>query len=118
MKTRNHLVLIVSLFFTVVSGAFAITGLDTTFGIGGKVITDFGSTTDVASDMALQADGKIVVAGHTAIGGVDVFAVARYNTNGSLDTTFNTTGKVTTPIGASGSVATSVAIQTDGKIVV
>ncbi|MEJ7665423.1 MAG: FG-GAP-like repeat-containing protein [Hymenobacter sp.] len=45
------------------------------------------------------------------------FAVVRYNTNGSLDTSFNGTGKVITPIGSSGDRASSVAIQPDGKIV-
>ena len=65
--------------------------------------------------MALQADGKIVAVGSGAADGVADFAVVRYNTNGSLDTSFGGSGVVVTP-GIGG--AYSVAIQADGKIVV
>ena len=94
--------------------------LDTTFTSNGKVITDIGSSTsDRANAVAIQSDGKIIVAGTS---GQD-FALVRYNTDGSLDTTFDTDGKVTTntdSLGGSFGTAegTSVAIQTDGKIVV
>ncbi|MEV6050381.1 calcium-binding protein [Streptomyces sp. NPDC052107] len=90
--------------------------LDTTFGTGGKVITDFGGTIDEAFGVAVQTDGKIVAAGITNAGGTFDFALARYNTNGSLDTTFGTGGKVTTNFGGS-DVARGVTLQTDGKIV-
>jgi uncharacterized delta-60 repeat protein len=91
--------------------------LDTTFGTLGKVTTAIGSAGDVANAVAIQADGKIVTAGWSYNGTDDDFALARYNTNGSLDTTFDTDGKVTTAIGTSDDVALSVAIQSDGKIV-
>jgi uncharacterized delta-60 repeat protein len=92
--------------------------LDTTFNGTGKVTTDFGLGDDKSRSVAVQNDGKIVVAGSAFTGtGLD-FAVVRYNTNGTLDTTFNGTGKVTTAIGSSLDEATSVAIQKDGKIVV
>ena len=68
--------------------------------------------------MVLQSDGKIVVAGYSVIGGNFDFALARYNTNGSLDTSFDTDGKLTTAIGASDDQARSVILQSDGKIVV
>jgi uncharacterized delta-60 repeat protein len=76
--------------------------LDKTFGGGkGEVTTDIGNkSNDVAVRIALQADGKIVVAGATAPNGVsttttDDLALVRYNPDGSLDTTFGTGGKVT-----------------------
>lgn len=91
--------------------------LDTTFNITGKVTTAIGTGDDQAMAVAIQSDDKIVVAGHTFNGADYDFAVVRYNTNGSLDTTFNTTGKVTTAIGASDDKVSAVAIQSDGKIV-
>ena len=65
--------------------------------------------------MTLQSNGKIIVAGSSDQGNTSV-ALARYNSDGSLDTTFNGTGKVTTAI-AAGALAASVAVQGDGKIV-
>ena len=91
-------------------------GLDPSFGTGGKVVTPVGSSDDNAYSMAIQADRRIVVAGRSSNGSTSDFALARYNTNGTLDTAFNGTGKVVTPIG-SGGVAFAVAIQSDGRIV-
>jgi uncharacterized delta-60 repeat protein len=95
--------------------------LDPTFGTGGQVQTDFNHSTDIANAVALQADGKLVVVGQTYTNndytGED-FAVARYNSNGSLDTTFGTNGKVTTDFPGLAAVASSVVIQPDGKILV
>src|SRR5215218_5083616 len=65
--------------------------LDATFGSGGKVFTDFGSTRDSAGrTVAIQGDGKIVVAGFSHLRGGDEedFALARYNRDGSLDQSF------------------------------
>jgi uncharacterized delta-60 repeat protein len=87
--------------------------LDPSFGTGGKVTTDFAPFNSQASSVAIQADGKIVAAGSA---GSD-FALARYTSDGSLDTSFGTGGKVTTDFGPFGSGASSVAIQADGKIV-
>jgi uncharacterized delta-60 repeat protein len=92
--------------------------LDTTFDGDGKVTTDFGGGDDTAHSVAIQSDGKIVVAGYIYKVGGDDFALARYNANGSLDTTFDGDGKVTTDFGVSLDRAYSVAIQSDGKIVV
>jgi uncharacterized delta-60 repeat protein len=92
---------------------------DTTFGAAGKVITDLTGGPDQAFGLALQGDGKIVVAGSAYNGVIGDFALVRYNANGSLDTTFNGTGKVTTPMGDSATAGiTGVAVQADGKIVV
>jgi uncharacterized delta-60 repeat protein len=89
-------------------------GLDVSFGTTGKVTTDFGGADDQARDVALQPDGKIVVAGSSA-GRV---ALARYNPDGSLDTSFDGDGRVVTPFGSGGSAARGVVVQPDGKIVV
>ncbi|MBL8311384.1 MAG: hypothetical protein JNL19_13245 [Burkholderiales bacterium] len=91
--------------------------LDSSFGSGGKVITAIGGATDSATALALQPDGKIVAAGHCGTGLTDDFCVARYQSNGSLDTSFNGTGMVITPIGSSADRATGLALQPDGKIV-
>ena len=95
--------------------------LDSSFGDNGRVITRLTEEYDGASAVAIQPDGKIVVAGSryncASLGG-GCFAVVRYNTNGSLDTSFNGTGIVITPVNGSHDFAFSLAIQTDGKIVV
>ncbi len=92
--------------------------LDITFDGDGKVTTNFGGDYDQANCVAIQSDGKIVVAGSSWNGNSYVFALTRYNSNGSLDTTFDGDGTVTTDIGGSNDGANSVAIQSDGKIVV
>lgn len=69
--------------------------LDTSFGTSGTgiVTTDIGSDSDHGSDVAVDSNGKIVVAGYTNASGTNsVFAVARYNTDGSLDSTFDADG--------------------------
>ncbi|BAY76081.1 FG-GAP repeat-containing protein [Nostoc linckia NIES-25] len=92
--------------------------LDTTFNTTGKVTTDFNADKDGSYSIAVQDDGKILVAGYSNNGTDDDFAIARYNSDGSLDTTFNTTGKVTTDFNASKEGGNSIAIQDDGKILV
>jgi uncharacterized delta-60 repeat protein len=100
--------------------------LDATFGSGGKVATDFFGGEDGANGAVLQSDGKIVAAGvaRKTNGDYDI-ALARYNTNGTLDATFGSglNGKVTTdfgcPPGSFGvEAANSVALQSDGSIVI
>jgi uncharacterized delta-60 repeat protein/LPXTG-motif cell wall-anchored protein len=88
--------------------------LDTTFGTGGKATTDIGGGQDMGNSTALQSDGKIIVAGSSG----DDFAVVRYNTDGSLDTSFDTDGKATTDINGGIDSGQSVAIQSNGKIIV
>ena len=91
--------------------------LDTTFGGTGIVISDF-VFSEAATGIAVQQDGKIVVAAISvtgAQGSGSKLAVMRYNSDGSLDTSFNGTGRVA-DIGDAN--ANAVTIQTDGKIVV
>ncbi|HIK09829.1 MAG TPA: DUF4347 domain-containing protein, partial [Oscillatoriaceae cyanobacterium M33_DOE_052] len=85
---------------------------------GGRIGTDFAGGTDQGYAMVLQPDGKIVVAGLANNGSNNDFAVARYNSDATLDTSFNTTGKVTTAIGSSNDQGYAIALQSDGKIVV
>ena len=97
---------------------YDITGtLDNTFDTDGKQTTDFGSN-DQGYAVVIQSNGKIVMVGYANNGANNDFAIVRYNSNGLLDNTFDTDGKQTTAVGASDDFATSVAIQSDGKIVV
>jgi uncharacterized delta-60 repeat protein len=90
--------------------------LDPTFGLGGQVVTDFAGSYDEARGVAFQADGKIVAAGFALIRSFD-FALARYNTDGSQDSTFDGDGKVTTDFNLeSVDLAYPVAVQRDGRI--
>ena len=91
--------------------------LDASFGKGGKVTTDFGSTFEGALSVAVQPDGKIVAAGQAVIGSFNRFALARYNSDGTLDPAFGTGGKVITGFAGVSAQANSVAVQWDGKIV-
>src|SRR6185437_14390519 len=75
-------------------------------------------TSAFANSVAAQPDGKIVVAGYADIGGVDQFALVRYNSDGGLDTSFNSNGKVTTAVGTGTCKGEGVTLQEDGKIVV
>ena len=96
--------------------------LDPTFGDNGKVITKFKPGTfnlfDQAFALVLQPDGKIVAAGVTNVNDAADFALARYRTNGRLDTTFGHGGRVTTRFNGGAESIRAIALQADGKIVV
>ena len=93
--------------------------LDASFGSNGKVITLTSGIIEGASAVCFQSDGKIVTAGTGLVAGSSgVFSLARYDIDGSLDTTFDTDGKLTTSVGIGpNTLAYDAAIQTDGKIV-
>ena len=96
--------------------------LDDTFGPSdnGYAITNFSATNDTAYTVALQPDdNKIVVAGITDEGGLDPdFALARYNTDGSLDIALGSNGQITTDLSNNGNDgAFALALQGDGKII-
>ncbi len=107
--------------------------LDTTFDVDGYVITDFDGASgptadDNLLDIAIQSDGRIVAVGNAQsndlrpLGSQEV-AIARYNSNGSLDTMFGGgDGKVLTDIApaafSSQDTANAVAIEADGQIIV
>ena len=103
--------------------------LDSSFGASGRRATDFGTSFDSAKAVALQPDGKIVVAGGSGVGmtpAQENFAIARYTTAGSLDTSFSGDGMDTVDLGGGSAVgdeaaqerATDVAILPNGEILV
>lgn len=96
--------------------------LDTTFGpnSNGRVVTDLKlGKMDYVKDMTIQSDNKIIVVGYTYVGNYTDFAVLRYTTTGSLDTSFDGDGIAKTSFGTnSQDYGRAVAIQADGKIVV
>jgi uncharacterized delta-60 repeat protein len=99
----------------------AATDRDQSFGGGtGLVTTDFDGSDDQAYAVALQTDGRIVVAGGRNVDddfSPNDFALARYNSDGSLDNSFNGDGTVITDFGTNRDHARAVAIATDGAIV-
>jgi len=103
--------------------------LDPSFRGDGTARTNFTKWDDSASDVAIQADGKIVAAGVAgfAWGSLPTFALARYRVDGTLDPSFGDGGKLRTRVGGVqpdqqldivGSWASAVALQSDGRIVV
>lgn len=94
-------------------------GIDAGFGTGGKVITQVGTRGDSARAVAIQPDGRIVVAGWTDSTGTDSnFLVLRYRSDGTLDPTFGDNGRYVHAFGTGTDRAHAVAIQDDGRIVV
>lgn len=100
--------------------------LDSTFGSGGKVMTPVGSSWDNARDIAVQPDGKIIQVGSVALPAEIIhgmqytnsaYGVVRYNSDGSIDTSFGANGVATVQVGFS-DVCESVVLQPDGKILV
>ena len=93
---------------------------DVSFGINGTVSTDFAGSTDRAWAVVIEADGRIIVAGHAAspAAGDNDFAVARYLSTGALDPAFGAGGKVMTDIAGRTDLAFAARLQADDKIVV
>lgn len=93
--------------------------LDAGFGSAGRVIFNAGTNHDGIHAMALQKDGKIVVAGYALLtSNVYNFAISRFNVDGTLDTAFGTNGTALYSVGAGNSTAHAIGIQSDGKIIV
>ena len=101
--------------------------LDNTFGVSGKVVQRLGMRFTFVFDLALQADGKLIVGGFAYESDItndpSCFVLMRVNPDGSLDSDFGTSGKVCTYFGAGGSIdidkseAYSMRLLSDGKIV-
>ena len=91
--------------------------LDSAFGNDGMLTTDIGD--DLVTSLAIQSDGKVLVASETSLGTESVFdyAAVRYNTDGSLDDTFDTDGIVVVPVAAPTDRPAAVLVQPDGHIV-
>lgn len=94
---------------------------DSSFSDDGIQTTDFGNTVDLLQSVALQPDGKIVVAGTTSVhdyGDVIDIVVVRYNADGSFDHSFSEDGYLIRSIDEFSDHANSVIIQTDSKILI
>lgn len=95
--------------------------LDTSFDGDGIVVTSFdysGITADVLNAIGIQTDGKILTVGHTwDTPDISVITLARYNSDGSLDTSFDGDGKLITWFTQSDNPV-ALAIQPDGKFIV
>jgi uncharacterized delta-60 repeat protein len=93
--------------------------IDTTFGGGaGFVTTSIGDGATGLDELALQPDGKIVAAGGASVEGNSDIALVRYNTDGTLDTSFGVSGGTTGPTLPGDQIATGLVLQGDGKLVV
>lgn len=119
MKIKITIAAVISLNCLTVSleSSAQIGFLDTSFGSDGIVITSLGIEDDFAQSVVVQTDNKIIVAGYSDNGSQNVFAMTRYNSDGSLDISFGNDGLVFTQIGNSGNRVHAAAIQSDGKIV-
>jgi uncharacterized delta-60 repeat protein len=95
--------------------------LDPSFDGDGRVTTDFLGFNDIARGVAIQADGRIVAGGSAARTSTtpnrDVFAIARYLADGSLDASFDGDGRVTTDFDLTNNLANALIVQPDGRIV-
>jgi uncharacterized delta-60 repeat protein len=95
--------------------------LDTTFNTTGQVLTDFAGGDDAANAVAIDpSTGRLIAAGSAGANSTNTtttFALARYNTDGTLDSTFGTGGKVTTAIGSQDDEAFAVGVGAKGLIV-
>ena len=89
--------------------------LDTTLGGNGMVITDLGQN-ETGNAVAIQTDGKIILAGKRDSGTASDFLLVRYNSNGSLDTSFGDGGKIISDLEGNSDAAVDVTLQGDGKI--
>ena len=90
--------------------------LDMGFGSNGKVLSAFTSTS-VGSVLALQEDGKILLSGHAWSGSENQFAMMRYLSNGSPDSTFGVHGQVQAGFTMKNAISRAMTIQPDGKII-
>ncbi|HEY9692375.1 MAG TPA: DUF4347 domain-containing protein [Oculatellaceae cyanobacterium] len=89
--------------------------IDTSFGGNGSIA--YIGSNSIASGVAVQSDGKILFLGSNNTGGNQDIVLERYNSNGSIDTTFGNNGKLLSDLGGS-EYAKSLIVQTDGKILV
>lgn len=93
--------------------------VDTSFAAGGRALTAVGAGEDYANVAAVQADGRLIVAGSSAAGSGTQISIVRYGRDGTLDTSFGNAGRVMPAMGAQGNdQALAIALQPDGKILV
>lgn len=93
--------------------------LDEEFGNSGLVSTNFVARDEYPKFVKLQSDGKIIAGGDVEErNGIHDYVIARYNTNGSLDSSFGSEGKVFFDVNISSEIADNIILQSDGKILV
>ncbi|MEZ5425079.1 MAG: delta-60 repeat domain-containing protein [Pyrinomonadaceae bacterium] len=115
---KKAVLLMIVIFLGAVNLLAAAGDLDPTFDSDGVVFTAVSPSSDNASAVVIDSAGKIVVAGTTSNGLVSDFAVARYNTDGSLDTSFDSDGIVTTDFNSTNDLGYGVAIDSQNRIIV
>jgi uncharacterized delta-60 repeat protein len=91
--------------------------LDSTFGVGGKVITSIAGMSGFANDILADANGNLIVSGNAGQGSNSDFAIAKYFSNGRPDSSWGTNGIETTNFFGFFDIAYASALQADGKIV-
>ncbi len=104
-----------------VSSSYAAGALDTTFGNNGFTLTDFKVGNDQAYGLVETKDGKILAVGYSNNGAETEntnIALARYNSDGTLDTSFGVEGQVSVDVSGENDMARAIALEADGKIVV
>ena len=89
---------------------------DESFGVGGKVRTEFFDEGNIAWSVFLQPDGRIIAGGYAIKNGVPLYALARYTGDGSLDNSFDGDGKLT--VDTRSGIGRKVTVQPDGKIII
>ncbi len=92
--------------------------IDPSFGTNGFTTIDFSSNYDAANALAIQSDGKILVAGRSTSNVYYDVAIARLNANGQLDNSFNGSGKVLVDLQGESDEARTITLQKDGKIII
>jgi uncharacterized delta-60 repeat protein len=92
--------------------------LDSSFSSDGWATATLGSGTSAAWDVAIQIDGKIILAGESSNGTNQDFSLFRFNTDGSLDTSFSYDGKASYDFFSKNEIGKSIALQSDRKILV
>lgn len=101
-----------------VAARFSVDGVpDSTFGGDGYVVPSVPEFQSVATSLAIQADGKVVLAGWSWNGTDSRFVAARLHTDGTQDASFDGDGIVETDLGTQNDIANAVLVQADGKIV-
>jgi len=92
--------------------------LDNTFGTGGYVTLDINASIDLAYDVHVQPDGKILLTGFSNVGGLGNMVIVRLESDGTLDPTFGANGMVVTMGSFPNAVATDSELLSNGQILV
>jgi uncharacterized delta-60 repeat protein len=91
--------------------------IDSSFGSAGTTTSDFGNSQNFLVAISLQANGKILAGGYTYVNNSPDFAIARFNENGGVDSSFGSNGGVVTDIDSSYDLMTCLTINREGKII-